>query len=104
MEDTASSLQANVETNVMASYRWIHESLAHASSAKNYREEVEVRRVRSRSEVMREALRVYELFENQDYDSELEEQLREGLRSPLRRYAKNHFAKLLKPGAKRAAA
>lgn len=58
----------------------------------------------SRSEIMREALRVYELYETQDYDPRLEEDLREGLRSPLRKYTKNHFAKLVSPSGKRAAA
>jgi putative addiction module CopG family antidote len=58
----------------------------------------------SRSEIMREALRVYELFETEDYDAGLENELREGLRSPLKKYTRNHFAKLPKGVAKRAAA
>ena len=46
---------------------------------------------RSRSEIVREALRVYELVEEKDYDSELEEALREALRSPARKYTRNDF-------------
>jgi len=57
----------------------------------------------SRSEIMREALRVYELVETEDYDEHLTEELREGLKSPLRKYTKNHFSKLVNTGTKRAA-
>ena len=47
-------------------------------------------------EVIREALRVYELIEHEDYDPELETALRRSLRSPLKKYRPNHFASLAK--------
>jgi putative addiction module CopG family antidote len=45
----------------------------------------------SRDEVIREALRVYELAEEEDYDVDLAEALRKSLRSPPRKHSKNHF-------------
>ena len=48
----------------------------------------------SQCEVVREALRVYELVEQVDYDPELEEALRHSLRSPLKKYNRGHFAGL----------
>jgi putative addiction module CopG family antidote len=57
----------------------------------------------SRSEVIREALRVYELIEQEDADPELEAQLRRSLRSPLKKYHQRHFAGLaLRNGSKHA--
>jgi putative addiction module CopG family antidote len=50
----------------------------------------------SPGEIVREALRVYELAEQQDDDSELEEALLHSLRGPLRRYQPGHFASLQK--------
>jgi putative addiction module CopG family antidote len=55
----------------------------------------------SEGEVVREALRVYQLVDEQDYG--LEEALREGLNSPLRAYTKNHFTGLITRRQKRAA-
>lgn len=55
---------------------------------------------RSRSEIVREALRVYELVEEEDYDIELEAALRDALRSPAKKYRKNHFSNLSAPGKK----
>ena len=49
---------------------------------------------RSQSEVIREALRVYELMEQKDYDPELEAALRHSLASPLKKYRAGHFANL----------
>ena len=49
---------------------------------------------RSRSEIVREALRVYELVEDEDYDLELEDALRQALRSPAKKYTRNHFSHL----------
>jgi putative addiction module CopG family antidote len=46
----------------------------------------------SAGEVIREALRVYELVEQEDYDPQLEAALRHSLRSPLRKYKPGHFA------------
>lgn len=48
----------------------------------------------SEDEVIREALRVYELVEQEDADPELEAALRHSLRSPLKRYNPGHFAAL----------
>lgn len=45
-------------------------------------------------EVIREALRVYELVEQEDNDAQLEAALRHSLRSPLRKYKPGHFAAL----------
>jgi putative addiction module CopG family antidote len=50
----------------------------------------------SRSEVVREALRVYELVEEEDYDQNLEESLKKALRSPAKKYTPNHFSNLIK--------
>lgn len=50
----------------------------------------------SQSEVIREALRVYELVEQEDYDPVMEEALRHSLRSPLKKYRAGHFASLAK--------
>jgi putative addiction module CopG family antidote len=49
---------------------------------------------RSRSEVIREALRVYELNEQNDSDPSLEMALRHSLRSPLKRFTPGHFVSL----------
>lgn len=46
----------------------------------------------SEDEVIREALRVYELVEQEDKDPQLEMALRHALRSPLKRYKPGHFA------------
>jgi putative addiction module CopG family antidote len=55
----------------------------------------------SQDEVVREALRVYELVEQEDYDPELEEALRHSLRGPLKKYRLGHFATLSKPNGRR---
>jgi putative addiction module CopG family antidote len=46
----------------------------------------------SQDEVIREALRVYELVEQEDNDPQLEAALRHSLRSPLRKFKPGHFA------------
>ena len=46
------------------------------------------------SEVVREALRVYELNEQEDSDPALEAALRHSLRSPLKKYRPGHFRSL----------
>jgi putative addiction module CopG family antidote len=51
---------------------------------------------RSRSEIVREALRVYEFVEDNDYDVDLEDALRQSLRSPARKHTKNHFSNLVR--------
>ena len=57
----------------------------------------------SRSEVIREALRVYEMVEQDDANPELEAELRRSLRSPLKKYRHGHFAGLaLRNGRKHA--
>lgn len=48
----------------------------------------------SQSEVMREALRVYELNEQDENDPALEAALRHSLRSPLKKFRPGHFAAL----------
>jgi putative addiction module CopG family antidote len=48
----------------------------------------------SPDEVIREALRVYELVEQEDNDPQLEAALRHSLRSPLKKYRPGHFAAL----------
>jgi putative addiction module CopG family antidote len=48
----------------------------------------------SQGEVVREALRVYELMEQEDYDPTLERELRDSLNSPLKKYRSGHFAAL----------
>ena len=48
----------------------------------------------SRGEVVREALRVYELTELQDGGPELEAALRHSLRSPRKKHLPGHFAAL----------
>ena len=48
----------------------------------------------SRNEVVQEALRVYELVEQEDDDPNLTEALRAALRSPLKKYKPGHFASL----------
>lgn len=58
----------------------------------------------SRSEVIREALRVYELVEQGDEDPELQAALQHSLRSPLKRYKQGHFAGLASPNGRRHAA
>jgi putative addiction module CopG family antidote len=59
---------------------------------------------RSRSEIVREALRVYELVEEEDYDADLEGALRHALRSPAKKYTRNHFSNLIARGKKPVAA
>ena len=44
--------------------------------------------------VIREALRVYELVEQEDNDPQLEAALRHALRGPLKKYKRGHFAAL----------
>jgi putative addiction module CopG family antidote len=48
----------------------------------------------SEDEVIREALRVYELVEQEDNAPQLEAALRHSLRSPLKKYQRGHFAGL----------
>ncbi|MEP6663759.1 MAG: type II toxin-antitoxin system ParD family antitoxin [Verrucomicrobiota bacterium] len=48
----------------------------------------------SKDEVIREALRVYELVEQEDDDPQLEAALLHSLRSPLKKYKRGHFAAL----------
>jgi putative addiction module CopG family antidote len=50
----------------------------------------------SEGEVMREALRVYELVDQEDSDPELVEAVREALRSPRKAYEPGHFASLVR--------
>src|SRR5438128_2254037 len=59
---------------------------------------------RSRSEIVSEALRVYELVEEEDYEPDLEAALRQSLRGPVKKYTKNHFANLAFGGRKQRAA
>jgi putative addiction module CopG family antidote len=49
----------------------------------------------SKSEVIREALRVYELVEQDDSDRDLQAALQHSLRSPLKKYQPGHFQKLV---------
>jgi putative addiction module CopG family antidote len=58
----------------------------------------------SRSEIVREALRVYELVEQEDYEPYLEEALRHSLRSPLKKYRHGHFAALINRNGRKALA
>jgi putative addiction module CopG family antidote len=58
----------------------------------------------SEDEVIREALRVYELVEQEDSDPQLEAALRHSLRSPLKRYKRGHFASLATRAGRRALA
>ena len=55
----------------------------------------------SRSEVIREALRVYELVEQEDADPELQAALRHSLRSPLKKYKHGHFSALASPNGRK---
>jgi putative addiction module CopG family antidote len=48
----------------------------------------------SPDEIVREALRVYEVAERDLYDPELEAALRHSLSSPAKKYQKNHFTRL----------
>jgi putative addiction module CopG family antidote len=48
----------------------------------------------SPDEIIREALRVYELVEQEDSDPALEAALRHSLRSPLKRFRPGHFSSL----------
>jgi len=48
----------------------------------------------SEGEIIREALRVYELVEQDNSDPVLEEALRHSLRSPLKKYRTGHFTTL----------
>jgi putative addiction module CopG family antidote len=54
----------------------------------------------SEGEIIREALRVYELVEQDDSDQALEAALRHSLRSPLKKYRAGHFASLSKRKAR----
>jgi len=56
----------------------------------------------SQSEVIREALRVYELNEQEDSDPALEAAMRHALRSPLKKYRPGHFASLAGRNGRRA--
>ncbi len=56
----------------------------------------------SESEVVREALRVYELNEQEDNDPALESALRHSLRSPLKKYRPGHFGSLGQRNGRRA--
>jgi len=47
-------------------------------------------------EIVREALRVYELVEQDDSDPALEAALRHSLRSPLKKHRPGHFSSLAK--------
>ena len=58
----------------------------------------------SEDEVLREALRVYELVEQEDNDPQLEAALRHSLRSPLKKYKRGHFAALATRNGRRALA
>ena len=50
----------------------------------------------SPDEIVREALRVYELVEQDDSDPALASALRHSLRSPLKKYRPGHFSSLAK--------
>jgi len=50
----------------------------------------------SPDEIVREALRVYELVEQDDSDPALEVALRHSLAGPLKKYRPSHFASLSK--------
>ena len=52
----------------------------------------------SPDEIIREALRVYEVSEREVYDPELEAALRHSLSSPAKKYRKNHFRRLATRG------
>ena len=56
----------------------------------------------SQGEVVREALRVYELVEQDGSNKELEDALRHSLRSPMRKYVPGHFAALATSSSRRA--
>lgn len=58
----------------------------------------------SEDEVIREALRVYELVEQNESDPQLEAALRHSLRSPLKKYKPGHFAALASRNNRRAIA
>ena len=58
----------------------------------------------SEDEVIREALRVYELVEQEDSDPSLEAALRHSLRSPRRKHKPGHFAGLANASRGRSAA
>ncbi len=58
----------------------------------------------SKDEVVREALRVYELVEQEDNHPRLEAALRHALRSPLKKYQPGHFAALATRNGRRALA
>ena len=58
----------------------------------------------SEDEVIREALRVYELVEQGDSDPRLERELRHSLRSPVKKYKTGHFAALANNHDRRAIA
>ena len=58
----------------------------------------------SEDEVIREALRVYELVEQDDSDPQLEAALRHSLRSPLKKFKRGHFAAIANNSGRRAIA
>jgi len=58
----------------------------------------------SEDEVIREALRVYELLDQEDKDPSLEAALRHSLRSPIKKYKPGHFAGLAIGNRRRAIA
>lgn len=58
----------------------------------------------SEDEVIREALRVYELVEQDDNDPQLEAALRHSLRSPVKKYKSGYFAALASRNNRRAIA
>jgi putative addiction module CopG family antidote len=58
----------------------------------------------SEDEVIREALRVYELVEQDDNDPHLATALRHSLHSPLKKYKRGHFAALATSGRRALAA
>jgi putative addiction module CopG family antidote len=58
----------------------------------------------SEDEVVREALRVYELVEQDDNDPQLEAALRHSLRTPLKKFKPGHFTALASRNGRRALA
>ena len=58
----------------------------------------------SRDEVIREALRVYELIDQDDASPELESALRQALRSSRKKFKPGHFVSLVSQSGRRAIA
>jgi putative addiction module CopG family antidote len=58
----------------------------------------------SEGEIIREALRVYELVEQEDNDPQLEAALRHSLRSPLKKFKPGQFAAVATRNGRRALA